>query len=949
MIPFKFTCLIFAVAFSSLWSCEAKLTVDTVQGRGAQKCGKTTSEKICDPATLLQWKTTSPTSSSTVVASWTKSVSSKLDNQLIRFYSDAECKTVVLDAIDLQSKSQESYSFTATKAGTYYFMISSVGIKQDSIDSSCSDALVYASTTSDNVKPTLTTISSQSTLINTPVNGITFNVSDNTTLTCTTPTLSIESSDTTIVSSSGVVFGGTYPNCTMSITPQSGASGTATITLIARDNAGNSGRTSFSFEVISTYVIGQPSLTRVRSLELGVSSPYNMIVVGSKLIVGDSNNERVLIWNTFPTAGNQPPDVVLGQPSLSSQQNINGTLSRQTIPRISGIASDGTKLFVSDDEGSRILAWNSIPTTNYALPDFVLGQPDFNSGNFSATASTLMLPNGLAICGTKLLAVDSWNYRVLIWNSIPNATQTPADVVIGQTNMTSRSQGLSSTKLNWPNDVKCNGSKLYIADTYNHRVLVYNSVPTTNGAAADLVLGQTNFTNNTSGTTASTMQFPKRLSIVNGKIIVSDNMNDRSIIWNSDPTSNGQAADLVLGQPNFTTNTTTYSASSLSDGTAVSYGQTFLHSDTGRDRILGWNSFPTSNNQAADFVLGHLDFTSNNMPNSPDPSSLLGYSHHLFTDGTRLFVSDSSHNRVLIWNSLATARTQWADIVLGQPNMNTTLENYGGLSASSLKYPVGVHFDGTKLYVADTGNHRVLIWNSLPTTNNQAASVVLGQTNFTTATTGTTASTMNGVTNVVLNGGKLYAADSSNHRVLVWNSIPTSNGQAANFAIGQPNLTTGTGACDASTLNYPTSIQFDNSKLIVNDSQYRVLVWNTVPTASGTAANIAIGQPDLTTCNAPSAVNSSSFSASPITISNGKLYLSDSYSSRILVWNTIPTVSGNTAADQVFGQPNFTSSEINYGGLSGTSLASPGHIFAYGGRLYISDGGNYRILSVPAP
>jgi hypothetical protein len=155
-------CLSFGVVASTLWSCQSKLTVQTTQGRGGQICGKATSEKICDPATSLKWRNTSPTSSSTLVASWTKSASSKLDNQQIRFYSDATCKTATSDAIDLQSKSQESYSFTATTAGTYYFLVSSVGIKKDTIDSSCSEALVYAATAStvDTVSPIVSNNSS---------------------------------------------------------------------------------------------------------------------------------------------------------------------------------------------------------------------------------------------------------------------------------------------------------------------------------------------------------------------------------------------------------------------------------------------------------------------------------------------------------------------------------------------------------------------------------------------------------------------------------------------------------------------------------------------------------------------------------------------------------------------------------------------------------------------
>jgi len=45
-----------------------------------------------------------------------------------------------------------------------------------------------------------------------------------------------------------------------------------------------------------------------------------------------------------------------------------------------------------------------------------------------------------------------------------------------------------------PQGVWIQNGKLYVADTQNNRVLIYNSIPTANGAAADVVLGAPNFT-----------------------------------------------------------------------------------------------------------------------------------------------------------------------------------------------------------------------------------------------------------------------------------------------------------------------------------------------------------------------------------------------------------------------------------------------------------------------
>ena len=69
-----------------------------------------------------------------------------------------------------------------------------------------------------------------------------------------------------------------------------------------------------------------------------------------------------------------------------------------------------------------------------------------------------------------------------------------------------------------------------------------------------------------------------------------------------------------------------------------------------------------------------------------------------------------------------------AELVLGQTDFLTVSNNAGSsASSSSLSGPQSVFSDGTKLYIADTNNNRVLIWNSNPTSNKQAADVVVGQ------------------------------------------------------------------------------------------------------------------------------------------------------------------------------------------------------------------------------
>ena len=88
---------------------------------------------------------------------------------------------------------------------------------------------------------------------------------------------------------------------------------------------------------------------------------------------------------------------------------------------------------------------------------------------------------------------DASNNRVLIWNAIPTLYE-PANVVVGQGSMTVGNPGTTSSNLSNPKGVYSDGTNLFVADQANNRILVWNPIPTANGAAAGAVLGQPNMT-----------------------------------------------------------------------------------------------------------------------------------------------------------------------------------------------------------------------------------------------------------------------------------------------------------------------------------------------------------------------------------------------------------------------------------------------------------------------
>ncbi|MFO0578059.1 MAG: hypothetical protein U1A78_28965 [Polyangia bacterium] len=111
------------------------------------------------------------------------------------------------------------------------------------------------------------------------------------------------------------------------------------------------------------------------------------------------------------------------------------------------------------------------------------------------------------------------------------------------------------------------------------------------------------------------------------------------------------------------------------------------------------------------------------------------------------------------------------DPVSGLPNRN------GPPDLDTLRSPVSVSSDGTRLAVCDNGNSRVLIWLSLPTRIGQPADVVLGQPNASSATP-----------NKPPTRGALNLASEIESRILYFAQVPKQNGQPADRVLGQPDF-----------------------------------------------------------------------------------------------------------------------------------------------------------------
>jgi uncharacterized protein (TIGR03437 family) len=691
---------------------------------------------------------------------------------------------------------------------------------------------------------------------------------------------------------------------------------------------------------------------------------------------------------------NSTPSRVLGHPQLTLKTANPNWVEGRELFAPQGLAVDAVSgaLYISDSGNHRVLAWRSARGfTNGAAADLVIGQRDRFSTNpqgpATQTSGGLTRPGALAVRDQNLYVLDAGNNRVLRFpNPFAQTDQIP-DLVIGQTNFTSRTPGLSERLLNlgaFAGGLAFDaGGNLYVADTANRRVLRFRAgdvgAGARNGPAADVVLGQVDFNSNAT-LPASGLQVKDRLALPGalafdsrGRLYVADFESataprlgglNRVLVFEA-PFTTGKAAARIAGViadrvDTLTANKTLFA---VPQGIAILPNDQLAVADSLSNRILIFPAWPWPEESNATFspaaaqVAGQTDFEKrqSNAGQAAPTAATLSFPTAMAAVGGELLVADTGNNRVLAFSP----PYQSASRVLGQldfsydgPNL---LEGREFAFSNGSQAAAGIAIDlraaTPHLYIADTLNNRVLGFRDARTAKpGDRADLVIGQPDHlraqcnypaNNADTPTESSLCRPVGLALDEQGNLYVADSGNARVLRF-PAPFAAPRPlprADLVLGQATYTAKITDPTARTLSFPYGVAVSRNGLLVSDAAHnRVLYFERGPTgfSLGMPARRVFGQPDFLTATPGALENRLN---GPLHIAadvEDRLYVADAGNHRVLVFEAVSSAPENARAVVAL-----------TAATGGSPLRTPRavHVAPLSGEIWVGD--NTRLVRYP--
>lgn len=507
-----------------------------------------------------------------------------------------------------------------------------------------------------------------------------------------------------------------------------------------------------SWNIKPDLVIGQADFNSNNpgTLKNEMNWPGNVSVGNNgKLAVADTDNDRILLWNSFPRRNGQEADISIHLPSISPP----GLSLKWAWPW--GVWTDGHRLAVVATTGASILFWNSFPTQDHQPPDYTISNPKFGT------------PRNISTDGKDFFFVGDHNARVngvpgtFFWNGYPSISNQPYDFY--------RDEWIKGTKLSngqliasginhiytWhtiPNrasyepdfkaspacydngdgvDVVEANSLIYVCNYNGNSILVYQTPPDLNNPDPAFALGVYNFNHNTLDSIGY-IQNPS-FATDGTRLIVSSDFDKRFYIYDNFPSASGQKADQIISTSGYNLaawdialHKNIFVAGGLnkiciwnnadnlirnpsqifngnigsaifSDIKGIALDSSFLYVADRNGKIYLWNGIPNNNSENPIYTINFGNVQLN----------------RLASDGQYLCVTQQSPAAIFIYKV--------SDLNSGLLNPWKTISGIGFLNLPS----EAITFNGS-LAIANQSFHDVLLWKDIQDAPNSNQMVVLG-------------------------------------------------------------------------------------------------------------------------------------------------------------------------------------------------------------------------------
>ena len=504
------------------------------------------------------------------------------------------------------------------------------------------------------------------------------------------------------------------------------------------------------------------------------------------LAIADTENNRILLWNSFPVTSGASADVSLSLPDLTPQ----GSSMRYGWPW--GVWTDGKKLAVVATHGAAILFWNSIPLHDNQSPDYVLTNSQFGT------------PRNISSDGATYFFVGDHNAKVknnagtFFWNSYPKTENTPYDFYQDEwIKGTQLSNGkliasglqhiyvwnslpqrdsdkpvLSLTPSYYSNGdgvdvVEANGF-IYVCNYNGNNILVYNKVPESTTDVPLCALGINNYNNN-SLDSFGYIQNPVMCSD-GERFIVSSDFDRRIHIFNNSPSISGQKADAIYS-------TTSFNCSSWDN---VYFNNMFI--TVGKNGVYIWNNSKEIGKSPSRTLISPIG--------SAYFNDLKGVAH----DSSFFYLADRD-GKIYVWNELPQNNSVNPQFVLNFPNTQLNrLSSDGEFFCVTQQSPAMVYI----YRVSDLKNNIKNPWKTI------------SGINF-----------LNLPSETITFNGALAIANQSFHNVLLWRNINDAPAQEKMIVLGQnSNSPNNSPAIGKNRLFMPGSLLYESNHLWVGEHKF---------------------------------------------------------------------------------------------------------------------------------